>query len=245
MRRLFLFLLFLLCLLSGTALAQSARLLRFDEPRRDLGRVAEADGKVMLRFQFENIDSRPVTILEVHTQCGCLNPLSYPRKAVAAGGRAAIDVEFDPARRSGDFSIGLTVISTNGEWSKYNTLVVSGYVVSIIPEEELRYPYALDGRLRADVGAVGMRQLSPDDPPRTRSIKLFNNTDKRLKLMYVPTDRRLKIDGPEYIEPRAEAVADYTLDPQGMPLGEFVINSTIAAGGIPVKVKVKGLITTE
>ena len=83
---------------------------------------------------------------------------------------------FDPKDRYGDFSIGLTVIAGNGNYRKFNTLVVKGYVISRIPEAEIRYPYALSAALRADNKAIGMRQLSRSDPKRTRQLRLLNTS---------------------------------------------------------------------
>lgn len=220
---------------------KTARILRFDEPARELGRVAEVDGQVKLRFEYTNIDSRPVTIVDVHTQCGCLKP-TFSTKPVAAGERGVVEAVFDPKGRFGDFSIGLTVVATNGEWSKYNTLTVKGYVISVVPEEEIRWPYALDGRLRGDVNAIGMRQLTRKSPVRDRSIKIFNATDKPMTLRYESGDRRVTVSGPDRIGPRAEAEVVYLLDPREMPVGSFAVESKIIADGVAVTVPVKGLI---
>jgi hypothetical protein len=85
--------------------------------------------------------------------------LRAPRiKPVKPGGKGTVEVTFDPKDRYGDFSIGLTVIAGNGNYRKFNTLVVKGYVISRIPEAEIRYPYALSAALRADNRAIGMRQ---------------------------------------------------------------------------------------
>ena len=46
--------------------AANPRLLRFEEPVKNLGKVAETDGTVQLRFEYTNIADKEVTLLDVH-----------------------------------------------------------------------------------------------------------------------------------------------------------------------------------
>lgn len=85
--------------------AANPRLLRFEEPVKNLGKVAETDGTVQLRFEYTNIADKEVTLLDVHTQCGCARP-EFSRKPVKPGGKGTVEVTFDPKDRYGDFSIG-------------------------------------------------------------------------------------------------------------------------------------------
>lgn len=235
-------------LLAGTlsaplsAAAQTTpRLLRFDDPVRQLDTVREADGPVRLRYEFTNVSNKPVTLLDVHTQCGCFTP-SWNPGPVAPGGRGVVDAVFDPKNRLGDFSIGLTVLATDGDYKKFNTLKIKGYVRSRIPEEQIYYPYVLSDLFRADVGAVGMRQFAPGDGPRTRQVKLFNTSDKPLQVAYFPGSRHLFVSGPAQVAARSEAVVKFVLDPQGMPPGDFTIRTVIGASGRQTLLEVKGFI---
>lgn len=221
--------------------AQNPRLLRFDQPVQVLDTVREKDGAVKLRYEFTNISGKPVTLLEVHTQCGCLQP-TYGRKPVPPGGHGVVDVVFDPKNRLGDFSIGLTVISTNGDYKKFNTLIAEGYVVSRTPEWEIFHPYVLSATFRADVDAVGMRRFRMNDGPRIRQIKLYNTTDRTLHPTYFSGSRYLKMSGPDTIAPRSEAVVVYELNPRGMVPGEFTIRSVVQIGDSKTTIAVKGLI---
>lgn len=219
----------------------TARLLRFEQPVRDLGRVREVDGRIYLRYEFTNIADKPVTILEVHTQCGCLSP-SYSSRPVAAGAKGVVETVFDPANRLGDFSIGLTVISSNGDYKKFNTLVAKGYVINKVPEEEIFYPHVLSRALRSDIKVVGMRLFETGDGPRMRPMKIFNMTDGTLHPQYISGDKHLEIDGPGEIAPRSAAVVEFTLDPRGMRAGEFSIPVYIVAGGDTAAAEVCGKI---
>lgn len=232
-----------LCIPSLLA-AQTPRLLRFDDPERSLDTVREVDGVVKLRYGFTNISDKPVTLLDVHTQCGCLKP-TYSGKPVPPGGRGVVDAVFDPANRLGAFSFGLTVISTNGDYKKFNTLKARGYVVSRIPEAEIFHPYILSDTFRADVDAVGMRRFGPGDGPRTRHVKLYNTTDKPLRPVYLPGSPNLRMSGPDRIEPHSEAVVEYELDPRGMSPGSFTIRSVVRTQDTLTTIEVRGLIADK
>lgn len=224
--------------------AQKPRLLRFDEPVQRLDTVREADGAVRLRYAFTNISPKPVTLLDVHTQCGCFTP-SWDRKPVPPGGRGVVEAVFDPKNRLHDFSIGLTVIATDGDYRKFNTLKVTGYVVSRIPEEEIFYPYVLCDAFRADVDAVGMRRFVPGDGPRERSIRLWNRSGRTLHPVYASGDRRLRMSGPSEIAPGTEAVVVYAFDPRGSAPGPFALRSTIRTEAGETVVEIRGLIAEK
>ena len=215
--------------------AANPRLLRFEEPVKNLGKVAETDGTVQLRFEYTNIADKEVTLLDVHTQCGCAQP-AFSRKPVKPGDKGIVEVTFDPKDRYGDFSIGLTVIAGNGNYRKFNTLVVKGYVISRIPEAEIRYPYALSAALRAD------NKLSRSDPKRTRQLRLLNTSAKTLRLAYRTDSGHLALSGPGEIAPGKEAVLEFTLDPRNMPDGQFVLKCTVSTQDEEIPVEVKGQI---
>ena len=222
---------------------QHPRLLRFDAPVCDLDTVREVDGKVRLRYEFTNIADKPVVLLDVHTQCGCLEP-TFDRTAVEPGGRGVVEAVFDPRNRLGDFSFGLTVISTNGDYKKVNTLVARGYVVNRLPEWEIFHPYVLSELFRADVEAVGMRRFRVWERmrARTREIRLYNVSDKTLHPRYDSGCGYLKMSGPAVIAPHSEAVVVYELTPCYMDPGPFAIRSSVVADGSVTVIEVRGLI---
>ena len=224
-----------------TAPSDNPRLLRFDEPVKELGRIAEADGTVRLRFEYTNIADRQVALLDIHSQCGCAKP-QFSKTPVQPGGKGVVEVTFDPKDRFGDFSIGLTVIAGNGDYRKFNTLVVKGYVISKTPEAEIRYPYALSAALRADNRAIGMRQLGRDSGKRTRELRLFNTSGKALQLTYRSENGALALSGPGTIGPGEEAVVKFTLDPRNMRPGKFDLEAVIETPDGEIPVEVKGLV---
>lgn len=234
----------MLALLPGPAVAQShARLLRFEDPVRELDTVREVDGPVRLRYFFTNVADKPVVLLDVHTQCGCLRP-SFSREAVAPGGRGVVEAVFDPTNRLGDFSFGLTVLSTNGDYKKFNTLIARGYVVNRVPEAEIFHPHVLSALFRADVAEVGMRRFRPWDRmrDRRREIRLYNTSDRTLRPCYDSGSGYLRMSGPAEIAPHSEAVVVYSLNPRWMEPGPFVIRSTVRVGDTETVIEVRGLI---
>lgn len=236
-----------LVLLPGTVVPQShARLLRFDAPVRELDTVREVDGPVRLRYAFTNVTDRPVVLLDVHTQCGCLQP-TFSREAVAPGGRGVVEAVFDPANRLGDFSFGLTVLSTNGDYKKFNTLIARGYVVNRLPEWEIFHPWVLSPLFRADVEAVGMRRFRAWDcmRDRRREIRLYNTSDRTLRPVYDSGSAYLRMSGPAEIAPHSEAVVVYSLNPRWMEPGPFVIRSAVRVGDAVTVIEVRGLIDTR
>lgn len=221
--------------------AETPRLLRFEVSTRDLGKVAEVDGTVKLRFEYTNIANKPVTILDIHTQCGCLHP-TFSKHPIKPGGKGVVDVTFDPKNRFGDFSIGLTVVASNGNYKKFNTLIAKGHVISKVPAVEINYPYALSPSLRANLKMIGMRQLSQNSGQRVRELRLFNTTATPLKLTYLPASRFITLSGPTEIGAGKEAVLTFTLNPKTMKTGDFTIRSVIKTPNEDIPIEIKGLI---
>ncbi len=224
-----------------TAAQQHPRLLRFDTPVQQLDTVREVDGPVRLRYEFTNIADKPVVLLDVHTQCGCLQP-TFDRKAVAPGARGAVEAVFDPTNRLGRFSFGLTVIATNGDYKKFNTLVAQGYVVNRVPEWEIFHPYVLSEVFRADVDIVGMRRFRPWEWFRTRQIRLYNTSGRTLYPVYDAGCGYLRMEGPEVIPPHSEAVVTFGLMIRFMEPGSFVLRPSIRTGDTVTVIEVRGLI---
>lgn len=226
----------------GLSTAQShPRLLRFDNPTQQLDTVREVDGAIRLRYEFTNIADKPVVLLDVHTQCGCLQPV-FDRKAVAPGARGVIEAVFDPANRLGDFSFGLTAISTNGDYKKFNTLIAKGHVISRIPEHEIFHPYVLSGVFRANVESVGMRRFRSWEWFRTRGIRLYNTTGSTLHPVYDSGSGYLRMEGPDVIPPHSEAVVTFGLITCFMDPGPFVIRSSVRTGDTVTAIEVKGFV---
>ncbi|MCC8036156.1 MAG: DUF1573 domain-containing protein [Rikenellaceae bacterium] len=222
------------------ARAQTARILSFEEPTRELGTILEADGLVKVLFEYTNIADKEVSIVDIYTQCGCASP-RFDTKPIAPGGTGMVEVTFDPKGKFGDFRYGLTVTATNGDYNKYNTLILRGHVVNSIPIDEIKYPAGLSQSLRADIPAVGMRLIRRGQS-RIRSMKIYNTTQDMIQLAYNPNSPYLVMKGPAVIRPGEEIEVEFTLNSRLMPLGDFTIMSTIRAGIEEIGIEVKGAV---
>jgi len=107
--------------------AQSAggggRLLRFDEAAIDLGEIDASRGEVEVAFTFENISSKPVTVLDVYAQCGCTVPAFSP-ESVNPGKKSVIKVKLLTKDLTGPQKRHLTVVSSDGENKRFSTISI-------------------------------------------------------------------------------------------------------------------------
>lgn len=238
--KIFLFFALIILFLSFGSYANNQRLLIFNEPNKDIGIVKEKDGLVDISYEFTNVSSENVTILNIYSQCGCLVP-SFSTEPIAPGERGVVNVVFDPTDRFSDFKIGLTVIASNGNYKKFNTLVASGVVISRIPEVLIKYPCFFADSVYADIRTIGMRQILAGDK-RIRTLKLYNNSNEIRVLFYSNSNKNLTISGPKYINPKQEAIISFVFDSESAEIGLFSIGSVIHVGEKEVPVEVKGAV---
>ena len=217
---------------------------------------------VKVRFECVNTSDRPVTILEVQARCGCIKA-TWKRKAVKPGKRAFIDVEYDPSRFIGEHKAQMTILSTNGELRKYNTITVRSYVERDETVEQMRHPYILFPGLRSDREVIGMRLCRKGETP-IRHFELLNDSSAPVTL-YFSTDTpdlavsvqenqgaspRMPMDDlPEKpctltLAPGTKTTVTVTLNTRPLPSGAFSFRLYIrrSPSGSPVSIPVKGAI---
>ena len=166
----------LAAVLSWASFAQETtpRILRFDPNVIEIGTVRFDGGPVTVTFEGENIASKPVTILDVRAQCGCTVP-TFSRKEIRPGEKTRITVTFDPSGTFGEQKRYLTVIATNGDYRKFNTLEVHGQVERDQTEAEIRFPVLLGAGIRTELETVGLRKRKAGETVR-RNIVLYNDS---------------------------------------------------------------------
>lgn len=166
-------------LAAAVTAAASSPLLRFDPTVIETGTVRFDGGRKTFRFTFTNIADKPVSVMSVQAQCGCTIP-HFDNKPVQPGKTGWIDVDLDPEGLYGEQKRHLTVVSTNGDYFRFNTITLHGYVERDQTEGEIRYPYELGNGLRTDNRMLTMK-LSPEGD-NTIDFPLYNDTDKSVRV---------------------------------------------------------------
>lgn len=185
----------------GQVALANPRLLKFEAATADLGRIRFDAGCVRVNFEFTNISDKDVNIVDVHTQCGCALP-QWQEKSIAPGAKASVSVEYDPSHFIGPQKVGLTVVSTNGEYRKFNTLVILADVLRDITLEQARHPHVVAGTLLSDYATLGMRLQKRGEQP-VREFELLNDdADHSYSVSFLPMSRAVSVIGHDkYSEP--------------------------------------------
>ena len=159
----------LLCLcLPLAAGAQGSALLRFSEPEQAVDTVRFDSGAITLRYPYENVSGKAVTILEVHSTCGCFTG-EVDTRSLRPGGKGVLVAVFDPKSLYGDQTRYLTVVTSDGTDNVLSSIAVKGYVLRDETEGKIRYAEDLGQGLRTDtsVNALAWEISAP------RRVKLY------------------------------------------------------------------------
>lgn len=120
----------------------------------DFGAFDEDDGNVSCSFRFVNHGPEPVAVISARPSCGCTVP-SFPRKAIAPGDTASIDVTYNPTGRPGRFDKNVKVQLSDGDPANV-TLHIRGVVIGNGNTLRSRYPVDADPlKLRTRVVTFG------------------------------------------------------------------------------------------
>lgn len=101
------------------------QVLRYSPTRIDFGTVA-GDEKHTRVVTFQNTSSEPVSILQAKASCSCTTVRLVSGSDVPPGGQGTLEVEFNPALSSPDFSVSISM-SYRGR-SEIDRLLVSGQI---------------------------------------------------------------------------------------------------------------------
>ena len=217
--------------LSWTVSAQETtpRLLRFAPSVIEIGTVRYDGGPVTVDLAYENIADKPVTILDVRPQCGCTVP-EFSRKPLRPGEKATVRVTFDPSGTYGEQKRYLTVIATNGDYRKFNTIGLHGQVERDQTEAEIRFPCLLGRGIRTELGTIGLRKRKAGETV-TRTIVLYNDAEEPVKLAW-KGGRRVKgsLDK-KTLQPGERANLTLSYRTRGLRPGDFSDELFIRADG--------------
>ncbi|MDR2126741.1 MAG: DUF1573 domain-containing protein [Prevotellaceae bacterium] len=116
-----------------TANAQTGKII-FENTSYDFGsNISEKSENITHRFVFTNQGDVPVTIQDVSSSCDCTT-LAWTKEPVASGEQGFVDVIYNPANRSGNFTENIEVKSDGDPQTI--SLTISGAVVNEPEHEE-------------------------------------------------------------------------------------------------------------
>lgn len=205
------------------------RILSFDPNVISIDTVRYDAGEITVRFECTNICDKPVAIIDVRSQCGCTRP-SFGKASIAPGKKGYVDVVFDPHTLFADQKRHLTVVATNGEYRKFSTLTITGYVDRGVSEEEVRYPYVLAEGLRSDQNTIGMRLSKRGDVP-VREFTIYNGSSSVMKLDWTSEDRCVMAEVPDEIKPGESAKIKVSVKTRWLPSGTYQKSMTLMING--------------
>ena len=190
----------LVCLcLPLAAGAQGSALLRFSEPEQAVDTVRFDSGAITLRYPYENVSGQTVTILEVHSTCGCFTG-EVDVRSLRPGAKGVLTAVFDPKSLYGDQTRYLTVVTSDGTDNVLSSIAVKGYVLRDESEGKIRYAEDLGQGLRTDTSVNSLSWDSFGD--LVFSIPLYNDTDADMTLQ-VTAPRRVRLYAPAVIPARS------------------------------------------
>ena len=205
------------------------RILRFEPALIDIDTVRYDAGEIKVRFECVNISDKPVSIIEVRSQCGCLKA-SFGSGSIAPGKKGHVDAVLDPKGLFASQKRHLTVVATNGDYRKFNTLTLTGYVDRGVTEDEVRYPCLLAPGLRCEVDAVGMR-LSQKGDLAVREVSIINTSSETLKLGWTSESGCVRAEIPESLAPGKTARLRIYVNTEGFPSGSYEKSLSIIVDG--------------
>lgn len=231
----------LLCLsLCHGAWAQGSALLSFPEPEQHVDTVRFDSGTITLRYPFKNVSKKSVTILEVHSNCGCFTG-EVSSRVLAPGAQAVLTASFAPESLHGQQSRYLTVVASDGTDTILSSVSVKGYVLRDQSEGEIRYAENLGMGLRTDVPVNTLRLDAFGD--FVFSIPLYNDTDSPMQLE-VQASPKVKLYAPSTIGPHSREDLRGEYDALWKRIGTEVEETlTIKVNGVKVApLRIKGTI---
>lgn len=180
-------------LMSITSFAQVAKPIQFREEAFNFGEVVENAGPVTHQFEFTNLSSRPVKILNVKPSCGCTTP-DWSKDPIPPGKTGFIQARFDPKGRPGFFSKSLTV-TTDFDPSPI-MLQIKGNVISEAKEADTGFN-TNNGNWKMRNSSFNFGKVYIKDEFVVREFPIMNAGKK-------PIINSKKIDGPAHIRVTVE-----------------------------------------
>ncbi len=162
--------------------AQNVLPLRFDQDRKDLGRVKEQAGLVEVSFSFTNVTDSLVQIDKLEMDCGCTTT-AYSGDPLAPGEMGFVQIMYNPTNRPGSFS-RVTQVFVKGMEAPIN-LIIEGIVIMPIINPMREFPHVA-GNFRFRTKFINMGNFTTNDTI-SYIVDLYNASEETVHLLAVET----------------------------------------------------------
>ncbi len=214
--------------------AQDAAL-RFDTVKWDFGEIVEDAGSVEHTFNFQNISSAPVVILNVKSSCGCTTT-EYSRKPIKAGEKGSIKVVFDPVNRPGHFRKAIKISTSAAEQPM--EVEIEGVVIPRKKSVEEEYPFDLGEGVRLTSNFHAFAYVGRGEAVKER-IGWVNTSNRDAELRFIPKESSglLQIDKPDVLPAggRGEIYIIYSIAKDSERYGTLSDVFDVEVNGVPAR----------
>lgn len=137
----------------------------------DFGHLIESEGPKTQRVEVKNTGEEPVSIIRIRPTCGC-TAVDYFTDEIMPGQSGWIDVEYNPAGRSGAFEKAIKIYTSEAE---VITLPITGLIQSSAETLASKFPKEA-GPLRLTETRVFTPKIKKGEM-KTVFVNLYNNSD--------------------------------------------------------------------
>lgn len=175
---------------------------------RTMGEVTDSE-RVNTYFVLHNTTTEAIAISDLRSSCSCLK-ITTPITRIEAGESVTLRAEFNPAGRSGGFSMPILLYTPLDTTHPTLRLTVEGSVVAT--DEWSHLPHSM-GTLR-----LSRKSVSFDSNTRTERIVVVNVGDNPITLSAKPTTEGIALrTEPEQLMPNKEGEIVITYSPTAEP----------------------------
>ncbi len=113
--------------------------IQFDKTTHDFGKIKEEGGKVTGRFEFTNVGTEDLLLLNVRPGCGC-TAANYSKDPIAPGQKGFIEATYNPYNRPGGFNKNIRVTTNEPQFTENvnaapHMIFIKGEVIKRPPTE--------------------------------------------------------------------------------------------------------------
>lgn len=175
-------------LASMTMHAQIGKI-QFKETTHDFGKITQESKKVIYNFEFTNVGTGDLKVLNVKTSCGC-TASDYTRTPIKPGEKGVIKVTYSTVNRPGAFRKSITV-TVNDPDKPSLVLFINGIVGPKVKNKSDLYPTAM-GNLKLMSNHLAFNDIFTTEI-KTDSMKVYNNWGSPMSISFDQVPAHIKV----------------------------------------------------